>query len=68
MSLFRKGKKIVGKLPECNSWSSSILTTNDLMIHYYLDYMLVPEISNHSTITDTEMQLLYAIKNNMQVN
>jgi hypothetical protein len=38
------------------------------MIHYFLVYVLVPKFSNHATITDVEMQLLYAIKKKILVN
>ncbi|KAI5435482.1 hypothetical protein KIW84_022057 [Lathyrus oleraceus] len=76
MTLFRisefdfiqKRKKIAEKLHECNSWSTCILTIDGQLIHYYQAYVLVPKFLNHSLTAYTKMQLLYAIKNNHQVN
>lgn len=63
-----KRRKLTGKVPEKPSWSAGNLTINDRMIHYFLSYVLVPKMSNHATINDLEMQLLFAVKNRIQVN
>lgn len=62
----QKRKKIQsGKLLERNSWSVGIFYIDDRLIHYILGYVIVPKYSNHSTISDTEMEILYA---GIQVN
>jgi hypothetical protein len=63
-----KRRKTSGRLSEKPFWSAGILEIDDRMIHYFLCYVLVPKFSNHATINDLEMQLLYAIKNKVQVN
>lgn len=38
------------------------------MLHYLITYVLMLKQSNHSQIGDLELQLIYAIKNKIQVN
>lgn len=50
-----------------------ILSTNnpsviDRMLHYFIYYILMPKHSIHSQTNDTEMQIIYAVKNNLKVN
>lgn len=47
---------------------SKNLTVRDRMLHYLISYILMPKHSNHSQIGDLELQLMYAIKNKIQVN
>lgn len=47
---------------------SKNLTVSDRMLHYLISYVLMPKYSNHSQIGDTELQLMYAIKNKIAVN
>lgn len=64
----RKRLKIVRRTPGRNSWSAGIFTINDIISHYYIAYVLMPKFSNFSNVTDSEMQLLYAIKHDLRVN
>ncbi|GAU38344.1 hypothetical protein TSUD_395980 [Trifolium subterraneum] len=63
-----KRRRTSGRLPEKYFWSAGNLPINERMIHYFLTYVLVPKSSNHASINDMEMQLLYAIKNQEMVN
>ncbi|KAI5401974.1 hypothetical protein KIW84_066437 [Lathyrus oleraceus] len=63
-----KRKKNSGGLPERVYWSPVKFSLNDRMLHYSLAYVLVLRYSNHYTIIDSEMLLLYAIKNNIFVD
>lgn len=66
---FQNRKKIQGgRLPEKNSWFVGIFFIDDMLLHYTLGYVISPKYSNHSTMSDNEMQILYTIKNNIQVN
>ncbi|KAI5444334.1 hypothetical protein KIW84_012822 [Lathyrus oleraceus] len=38
------------------------------LLHYFLAYVILPRNSNHCTVTDMEMQALYAIKNDISLN
>lgn len=49
-------------------WLAGNLTIHDRILHYFLYYMMVPIYLNHSSITNVEMKVLYAIKNNIYVN
>ena len=64
----QKRQRIVGGPPERNSWSAGILFIDDRLIHYMLAYIIMPKFSNFSTINDCEMQVLFAMKNNRQIN
>ncbi|KAF1894658.1 hypothetical protein Lal_00027035 [Lupinus albus] len=44
------------------------LTLEDCLIHYFLSYVILPKFSNHSQISDIELQLMYAIKFNIKIN
>ncbi|KAF1884330.1 hypothetical protein Lal_00033503 [Lupinus albus] len=48
--------------------SSGYLTLEDRLIHYFLSYVILPKYSNHSQISDIELQLMYAIKFNIKIN
>ncbi|KAF1894088.1 hypothetical protein Lal_00004006 [Lupinus albus] len=48
--------------------SAGYLTLEDRLIHYFLSYVILPKFSNHSQISDTELQLMYAIKFNIKIN
>ena len=66
---FQKRKKMFGgKLPERKFWSAWIFYIEDKLLHYISGYVILPKISNHSIVIDTEMQLLFSIKNGIQVN
>lgn len=65
---YSKRKRVNGADQECNILSPAILTIDDRILHYFLVHVLVPKYSNHSSITDVEMQLLYSIKNNLPIN
>ncbi|KAF1898729.1 hypothetical protein Lal_00015472 [Lupinus albus] len=48
--------------------SVGYLTLEDRLIHYFLSYVYLPKFSNHSQISDIELQLMYAIKFNIKIN
>ncbi|KAF1874245.1 hypothetical protein Lal_00030278 [Lupinus albus] len=48
--------------------STGYLTQEDRLIHYFLSYVILPKFSNHSQISDIELQLMYAIKFNIKIN
>ncbi|KAF1885952.1 hypothetical protein Lal_00018493 [Lupinus albus] len=48
--------------------SLGYLTLEDRLIHYFLTYVILPKFSNHSHISDIELQLMYAIKFNIKIN
>ncbi|KAF1866334.1 hypothetical protein Lal_00024341 [Lupinus albus] len=48
--------------------SAGYLTLEDRLIHYFLSYVILPKFSNHSQISDIELQLMYAIKFNIKIN
>ncbi|KAF1866158.1 hypothetical protein Lal_00031462 [Lupinus albus] len=48
--------------------STGYLTLEDRLIHYFITYVILPKFSNHSQISDIELQLMYAIKFNIKIN
>ncbi|CAL0306104.1 unnamed protein product [Lupinus luteus] len=44
------------------------LKLEDRLLHYLLSYVILPKFSNHSQISDIELQLMYAIKMNIKLN
>ncbi|KAF1867997.1 hypothetical protein Lal_00042391 [Lupinus albus] len=48
--------------------SAGYLTLEDRLIHYFLSYVILPKFSNHSQISDIELQLMYSIKFNIKIN
>ncbi|KAF1870678.1 hypothetical protein Lal_00026235 [Lupinus albus] len=44
------------------------LTLEDQLIHYFISYVILPKFSNHSQISDINLQLMYAIKFNIKIN
>lgn len=38
------------------------------LIHYILGYVIIPNYSDHSIVSNIEMKILYAIKNGIKVN
>ncbi|KAF1874216.1 hypothetical protein Lal_00030249 [Lupinus albus] len=47
--------------------SIGYLTLEDRLVHYFLTYVILPKFSNHSQISDIELQLMYAIKFNIKI-
>lgn len=47
---------------------SATLSGSDRMLHYLIAYIFLPKHSNHSQISDVDMQLIFAIKNRIKVN
>lgn len=67
--IYNKRKKSSGgDNPKRVYWSSAKFSINDMMLHYFLVYVVVPRFSNHCTITDPEFLLLYSIKTNFHVD
>ncbi|KAF1881775.1 hypothetical protein Lal_00014525 [Lupinus albus] len=48
--------------------STGYLTLEDRLIHYFFTYVILPKFSNHSQISDIELQLMYAIKFKIKIN
>ncbi|KAF1864620.1 hypothetical protein Lal_00039251 [Lupinus albus] len=48
--------------------SDGYLTLENRLIHYLLSYVILPKFSNHSQISDIEIQLMYSIKFNIKIN
>ncbi|KAF1898702.1 hypothetical protein Lal_00028219 [Lupinus albus] len=48
--------------------SFGYLTLEDRLVHYFLSYVNLPKFSNHSQISDIELQLMYFIKYNIKIN
>ncbi|KAF1862202.1 hypothetical protein Lal_00026726 [Lupinus albus] len=44
------------------------LNLEDRLLHYFLSYVIIPMFSNHSQINDMELQLMYALKHNIDIN
>lgn len=65
---YNKRNKSFGDNPERVYWSPTKFSIDDRMLHYFLVYVVVPRFSNHCTITDPEMMLLYSIKTHFHVD
>ncbi|KAF1862474.1 hypothetical protein Lal_00046570 [Lupinus albus] len=48
--------------------SVGYLTLEDRFVHYFLTYVILQKISNHSQISDIDLQLMYVIKFNIKIN
>ncbi|KAF1891459.1 hypothetical protein Lal_00039589 [Lupinus albus] len=48
--------------------SAGYLKLEDRLLHYLLSYVILPKFSNHSQISDIELQLMYAMKYNIKIN
>ncbi|KAF1884506.1 hypothetical protein Lal_00028384 [Lupinus albus] len=48
--------------------SARYLKLEERLLHYFLRYVILPKFSNHSQISDIELQLMYAIKYNININ
>ncbi|CAL0328398.1 unnamed protein product [Lupinus luteus] len=48
--------------------SAEHLKLEDRLLHYLLNYVILPKNLNHSQISDIELQLMYAIKMNIKIN
>ncbi|KAI5402214.1 hypothetical protein KIW84_050007 [Lathyrus oleraceus] len=57
-----------GEEPPKDFWSAGNFFINDRLLPYFLAYVIFPRNSNHCTITDMDMQALYAIKNDISLN
>lgn len=64
----KRKKKLCGKLPDRSSWFVGNLYIDDRIFNYLLTYIIVPRSINHSTITDTVVQILFVIKNGLPIN
>ncbi|KAF1891589.1 hypothetical protein Lal_00042583 [Lupinus albus] len=70
-----KGKDIVLDMKTFSSICCDIPMIGDITgfglvsaIHYFLSYVILPKLSNHSQISDIQLQLMYAIKFNIKIN
>ncbi|KAF1867992.1 hypothetical protein Lal_00042386 [Lupinus albus] len=44
------------------------LNIEDRLLHYFPSYVIIPKFSNHSQINDIELQSMYALKHNLEIN
>ncbi|KAF1888632.1 hypothetical protein Lal_00011406 [Lupinus albus] len=44
------------------------LNLEDRLLHYFLSYVIIPKYSNHSQINDMKLQLMDALKHNLDIN
>ncbi|KAF1884113.1 hypothetical protein Lal_00046400 [Lupinus albus] len=64
----RKQQSLGETVKNTNILSVGYLTLEDRLVHYFLTYVILPKFSNHSQISDIELQLMYAIKLNIKIN
>ncbi|KAF1894448.1 hypothetical protein Lal_00044924 [Lupinus albus] len=64
----RKQRSLGETVKNWDILSAGYLTLEDRLIHYFLSYVIFPKFSNHSQISDIELQLMYAIKFNIKIN
>ncbi|KAF1866127.1 hypothetical protein Lal_00043081 [Lupinus albus] len=48
--------------------SAGYLKLEYRLLHYFLSYVILPKFSNHSQISDIELQLMNAMKYNIKIN
>ncbi|KAF1879720.1 hypothetical protein Lal_00039776 [Lupinus albus] len=48
--------------------SAGYFKLEDRLLRYILSYVILPKFSNHSHISDMELQLIYAMKYNIKIN
>ncbi|KAF1891363.1 hypothetical protein Lal_00016995 [Lupinus albus] len=64
----RKQQSLGETIKNMDILSAGYLTLEDRLIYYFLSYVILPKFSNHSQISDIELQLMYAIKFNIKIN
>ncbi|KAF1864928.1 hypothetical protein Lal_00031894 [Lupinus albus] len=64
----RKQQSLGETVKNMDILSTGYLTLEDRLIHYFLSYVILPKFSNHSQISDIELQLMYAIKFKIKIN
>ena len=55
-------------IPSRDSWSAGNFYIDDRLFHYFMVYIMFPRAGNHCTVTDLEMQPIYARKKGISVN
>lgn len=66
--IYVKRSRNVGFAPNQLILYSSNLSISDCVLPYFIAYILMPKHANHYQINDTEMQIIYVVKNNLKVN
>ncbi|KAF1891322.1 hypothetical protein Lal_00016953 [Lupinus albus] len=64
----RKQQSLGQTIKNMDILSVGYLTLEESLVHYFLSYVILPKFSNHSPISDIELQLMYAIKYNIKIN
>ncbi|KAF1894339.1 hypothetical protein Lal_00027187, partial [Lupinus albus] len=64
----RKQQSLGETVKNRNILSAGYLTLEDCLIHYFLFYVILSKFSNHSQISDIELQFMYDIKFNTKIN
>ena len=57
-----------GEEPLKEFWSAGNFSIDDRLLHYVLAYIVLPRSSNHCSVTDMDMQVIYAIKHDINLN
>ncbi|KAF1893049.1 hypothetical protein Lal_00024172 [Lupinus albus] len=64
----RKQQGFGGTVKNRDIPSIGYLKLEERLLHYFLSYVILPKFSNHSQISDLELQLMYVIKYNIKIN
>ncbi|KAF1869366.1 hypothetical protein Lal_00018460 [Lupinus albus] len=64
----RKQQSLGETVKNMNILSAGYLKLEDRFIYYFLTNVILTKFSNHSQISDIELQLMYAIKFNIKIN
>ncbi|KAF1893068.1 hypothetical protein Lal_00035401 [Lupinus albus] len=64
----RKQQSLCETVKNSDILSVGYLMLEDRLIHYFLTYVILPKFSNHSQISDIDLQLIYFIKFNIKIN
>ncbi|KAF1891356.1 hypothetical protein Lal_00016988 [Lupinus albus] len=64
----RKQQSLGETIKNMDILSIGYLTLEESLVHYFLSHVILPKFSNHSPISDIELQLIYAIKYNIKIN
>ena len=63
----QKKRKLVSK-KSLDVLGAGPLFPEDRLLHFFLNWIVIPKGSNHAQCSDFELQLMYGIKNNFQIN
>ncbi|KAF1894369.1 hypothetical protein Lal_00027128 [Lupinus albus] len=64
----RKQKSLGETVKNKDILFAGYLTLEERLVHYFQSYVILPKFSNHSQISDIELQLMYDIQYNIKIN